>query len=159
MRMRSWWLGSLLVLPLMTASAADWDVSYSAGASRTPAAGGRVGPVIFADAVRQSDQAWQVQPALSLGVIGGKGTARDQADRTVGVLAGGVRITSPWGLFLQEQGAVIGPRTQALSSTGQFVSSLGWQGERLSVQVRHISNGGAHGRNAGETMALLGWRF
>jgi hypothetical protein len=36
---------------------------------------------------------------------------------------------------------------------------LGWQGKHFSVQVRHISNGGFHEPNRGETMGLIGFAF
>jgi len=50
-------------------------------------------------------------------------------------------------------------RTMALSSVGEFVNTVGWQGKYLSFQIRHISNGGTHGPNRGETMALVGVGF
>jgi len=48
-------------------------------------------------------------------------------------------------------------RTQALSSPYEFVSTLGWQGSRVSLQIRHISNGSLHAPNRGETMILIGF--
>ncbi|MGH8144898.1 MAG: acyloxyacyl hydrolase, partial [Rhodanobacteraceae bacterium] len=41
----------------------------------------------------------------------------------------------------------------------EFVSTLGWQARRFSVQIRHISNGSLHEPNCGETMLLLGVRL
>ncbi|RDI99046.1 hypothetical protein DVT68_11215 [Dyella solisilvae] len=37
--------------------------------------------------------------------------------------------------------------------------ALGWQGERWSLQVRHVSNAGLKDPNLGETMLLLGLAF
>jgi hypothetical protein len=137
-----------------------WTVQAQGGISRTPAAGGRTGAALFLEAVRvPPDRSWSLQPVATVGTILGKGTARDQANRTVGVLAAGGRLNSPSGVFLEVQGALIAPRTAALSSTGQFASALGWQGARWGVLVRHLSNGGTHGRNAGETLLLGSWRF
>lgn len=59
-------------------------------------------------------------------------------------------------LFLAFQPALQAGRTQALSSAYEFVSTLGWQGRRFSVQLRHVSNGGLHDPNRGETMVLVG---
>jgi hypothetical protein len=52
-----------------------------------------------------------------------------------------------------------GGHTQALSSSYQFVSTLGWQWKNLSFQLRHISNGSFKEPNRGETMALVGIGF
>ncbi|SEK94236.1 hypothetical protein SAMN05428989_1115 [Pseudoxanthomonas sp. GM95] len=47
-----------------------------------------------------------------------------------------------------------------LGSHLQFVSSLGWQGQRLRLQLRHLSNGRiGGGSNLGESMLLLGVRL
>jgi hypothetical protein len=62
-------------------------------------------------------------------------------------------------LFFSFQLAGTNHTTQALSSHYQFVSTLGWQGEHLSFQLRHVSNGGLNGPNRGETMALVGIGF
>jgi hypothetical protein len=62
-------------------------------------------------------------------------------------------------LFFSFQPALHTGRTQALSSAYEFVSSVGWQGDRVSFQLRHVSNGSFHEPNRGETMALLGMRF
>lgn len=61
--------------------------------------------------------------------------------------------------FFSFQPALHTGRTQALSSPYEFVSTLGWQGSRVSLQIRHISNGSLHAPNRGETMVLVGWRI
>ena len=88
-------------------------------------------------------------------------STRDQ----IWLAAGGARIhygdPGDWyrSLFFSFQPALHTGRTLALSSPYEFVSTLGWQGRRFSVQVRHISNGDLHRPNRGETMALLGVGF
>ena len=83
----------------------------------------------------------------------------------VWLLAGGVRLqygqAGDWyrHLFVSFQPAVTSGRTQALSTAYEFVSSLGWQGRHLSLQIRHISNASLHQPNRGETMALVGVGF
>lgn len=123
----------------------------------------------FADH-RIGNSRFRWSPDVSLGWIAGRDvpryrnnaiTTRDQ----IWLLAGGMRLhygdPGDWyqPLFLSFQPAVHSGRTQALSSAYEFVSSLGWQGRRLSVQIRHISNGGLHKPNLGETMALVGVGF
>ncbi|MGN2253258.1 acyloxyacyl hydrolase [Frateuria sp. GZRe12] len=84
---------------------------------------------------------------------------------SVALLAAGARFhygaPDAWyrPLFFSFQLAGTNHTTQALSSHYQFVSTLGWQGEHLSFQLRHVSNGGLNGPNRGETMALVGIGF
>lgn len=108
-------------------------------------------------------------PDVSLGWIDGRDVPRyRQAPyRTrdaVTLLAAGARFRASeehWyhPLFFSFQLAGSDRATQALSSRYQFISTLGWQGEHLSFQLRHVSNGGLHGPNRGETMALVGLGF
>jgi len=111
-------------------------------------------------------------PDLSLGWIDGRDAQRGRLYRYGGrsysmhpqswIGAGGVRLRfadeSAWyrPLFFSFQPAAHGGRTPALSSSYEFVSTLGWQAKHWSVQIRHISNGDLHTPNRGETMALLG---
>lgn len=62
-------------------------------------------------------------------------------------------------LYFSFQAALHTGRTQALSSSYEFVSTLGWQWRRFNVGIRHISNAKLHEPNRGETMALVGVRF
>lgn len=109
-------------------------------------------------------------PDVSLGWIDGRDVRRyrDSAYGTrdsVALLAAGARFhygaPDAWyrPLFFSFQLAANNRTTQALSSHYQFVSTLGWQGRHLSLQIRHISNGGLNGPNRGETMALVGLGF
>ncbi|MDE2156205.1 MAG: acyloxyacyl hydrolase [Xanthomonadaceae bacterium] len=109
-------------------------------------------------------------PDVSLGWINGRdiGVYRHNRYGTTEdawVLAGGVRAhygdAGDWyhHVFLSFQPAYNSARTQALSSAYEFVSTLGWQGQHFSVEVRHISNGALHHPNRGETMALVGVAF
>jgi hypothetical protein len=109
-------------------------------------------------------------PDASLGWINGRDLAKYKGYKygtsdTVWMAAGGARFrfgdSSDWyhGLFFSEQIAVLKGRTLALSSAGEFVSTLGWQSGPVSFQIRHISNGGIHDPNRGETMALVGLGF
>ena len=109
-------------------------------------------------------------PDVSLGWINGRDIPRFHGDRystkdDAWLLAAGARFqygaANRWyrHLFLSFQPALNSARTQALSSPYEFVSTLGWQGRRFSVQIRHVSNGDLHTPNRGETMALVGFGF
>ena len=109
-------------------------------------------------------------PDVSLGWLDGRDIASFDRNRystrdQVWLVAGGARFrygdAGDWyrSLFFSFQPALHTGRTQALSSPYEFVSTLGWQGRRFSVQIRHISNGDLHSPNRGETMALLGMGF
>jgi len=122
------------------------------------------------DEHRLGDSRFSWSPDVSLGWLDGRAIARYDGGRyttrdQVWALAGGARLhygdDSDWyrSLFFSFQPALQTGRTQALSTPYEFVSTLGWQGRRFSVQVRHISNGNLHHPNRGETMALLGVAF
>jgi hypothetical protein len=122
------------------------------------------------DAHRIGDSRWNWSPAVSLGWIQGRDVVRFRGSRyatqqDAWLLAAGARIqygeAGAWyrHLYLGFQLACNSARTQALSSPYEFVSTLGWQGRRFSVQLRHVSNGNLHDPNRGETMALVGVRF
>ncbi|MEO7051564.1 MAG: acyloxyacyl hydrolase [Rhodanobacter sp.] len=107
---------------------------------------------------------------FSLGWIDGRNMPRYRLAKyattdAIWLVAAGARLRygneSDWyhSLFLSFQPAIHTGKTQALSSTYEFVSTLGWQARVFSVQIRHISNGSMHQPNRGETMALLGVRL
>lgn len=109
-------------------------------------------------------------PDASLGWIDGRDVGgyrqyrndRYSARPSSWVGAAGVRLHFANGnawyrpLFFSFQPAVHGGHTASLSSCYEFVSTLGWQAKHWSAQIRHISNGGLHEPNRGETMLLLG---
>ncbi|QNK03942.1 acyloxyacyl hydrolase [Dyella telluris] len=110
------------------------------------------------------------QPVLSLGWIERRNIPRYEpscyrTSHNAELLAGGGRLhigsQQTWyqPLFFGFELAYNHQPTQALSSPYEFVSTLGWQGRRFSFQLRHISNGGLHDPNRGETMALAGLGF
>lgn len=108
-------------------------------------------------------------PDVSLGWIDGRRVATDDSRYpnrdSVALVAAGARFhfgeAGDWyqPLFFSAQLAATNHATHALSSHYQFVSTLGWQAKHFSVALRHISNGGLHRPNTGETMALVGFAF
>ena len=106
-------------------------------------------------------------PDVSVGYIDGRSIARygNAASDNIWLAAGGARFRmgsdNDWyhQLFWTFQVAAQKGRTLALSSAGEFVNSVGWQGNHWSFQIRHISNSGLDGSNRGETMALVGLAF
>lgn len=121
------------------------------------------------DSRRIGDSRVSWAPDVSVGWINGRDLARYRGNRygtrdDVWLLAAGARLQydaagDGRGLFLSVQPALQRGRTQALSSGYEFVSTLGWQGRRFSLQLRHVSNAGLHSPNRGETMALVGIGF
>ncbi|HWX64827.1 MAG TPA: acyloxyacyl hydrolase [Rhodanobacter sp.] len=164
----------LLALPLVSLA------FPAAAATRLEIQGGRsymdsyATNTVFVEGVfdehRLGDSRFSWSPDVSLGWLDGRDLAHFDRNRyttrdQIWLLAGGARLhygeASDWyrSLFFSFQPALHTGRTQALSTPYEFVSSLGWQGQRFSVQVRHISNGNLHHPNRGETMALVGVAF
>ncbi len=124
---------------------------------------------VFADhRIGASRFSWA--PDVSAGWIEGRDIARYRGSfrgtrDNIWLAAAGARIhygeAGDWyhPLFFSFQPALQTGRTMALSSSIEFVSTLGWQGRHVSVRVRHISDGGLHDPNRGETMVLLGLGF
>ena len=141
--------------------AAATDVNVVAGSSVTSSS--RWTQAAFVD-VAASTRDWRGihwQPVASLGWINGRSTRQDNLDHDVFVGGAGVRLVDWWrGAFFSFQLGAAAGRTDAISSAGQFISSLGWQGRHYVVMVRHVSNGRIYGgKNLGETMLLAGVRF
>jgi hypothetical protein len=154
-----------LLLPaafaLFVSSAQAAEIDLSAGASAT--VGVRWAGAVFIDVAggttEWADLHWQ--PTASVGWIGSRNDPGDNLEHDVGLVGAGVRLVDWWrGAFLGFEVAYASPRTDALSSHEQFISSLGWRGDRYVLMVRHISNANLFGgRNLGETMVLAGFRF
>jgi hypothetical protein len=155
-------LSALLAFPLATQAA---DLSLSWG----PSVAGRHHwtSAVFAE-VASDTLRWRavdIAPEFGLGYVRARGTEVDRLDHDVWIGFGGVRASLPaagvWRhAFLGFGIGVTHGKTNALSSAGEFVDTLGWQEERWDVMIRHISNGHlATGPNIGETMLLLGVRF
>lgn len=160
-----------LAMAAATLPAAATHVAVQAGRSYMDSHGANAA---FAEAVFAphaiDNTALDWSPDVSLGWIGARDVARYRAtpygtDHSVALAAAGARFhygeAGAWyrPLFFSFQLAGINHTTEALSSHYQFVSTLGWQGEHLSLQIRHVSNGGLHDPNRGETMALVGVGF
>lgn len=153
--------GLLAAAVMAPAPAQATDVSVLAGGSIT--SGGRWTTTAFAN-VSGTTYEWkhlELQPVGTLGWIKGRDTPHDNLDHNIYVAGAGVRLPHLWrNAFFSFQVGVAGGRTDAISSSEQFISSLGWQGEHWVFMVRHISNGHFFGgKNLGETMALVGVTF
>jgi hypothetical protein len=119
-------------------------------------------------AIASSNFSWE--PDLSVGWIDGRNVPNRRHDNYdirshTFVAAAGARFQygqhGDWyrHLFFSFQPTYNTGRTPGLSSAYEFASTLGWQGQRFSFQIRHISNAGIHDPNRGETMALVGVGF
>lgn len=59
--------------------------------------------------------------------------------------------------FVSSGIAYVSVDNDVLSGRFQFLTGAGYDGERWSVSLRHLSNAGTSGRNRGETFLLLEW--
>jgi hypothetical protein len=180
MRTYRWMAGFVLLMSfgLMSVGAqpaaaselsARWEIqagpSYMNNSSTTALFVERVG------AARPLSGSFAWAPDVSLGYLAGRSTPSRYGlmrpglsdDVVLGALGVRIQMThtpSVWShFFFSFQAAAHTGRTQALSSVYEFVSTAGWTSRRISVQVRHISNGSLHEPNRGETMLLVGLAF
>lgn len=161
-------LALALVTAALPATAARFELQAGRSYSNSHSANTAFVEAVFApQPLGQTRFTWA--PDVSLGWIDGRRVASDDRRYTnrdsVALLAAGARFhfgeAGDWyqPLFFSEQLAVTNHTTHALSSHYQFVSTLGWQAKHFSVALRHVSNGGLHRPNTGETMALVGVAF
>ncbi len=148
-----------LFLALFAASGAarSADIDLMAGDSVT--SGQRSTPVVAGGWTGEIRQ-WQgiaFQPELGLTYVASRRHQGADFGRGAWVAAAGVRFPEiTHHLFFSFQVGVAAPQTPALSSTQQFVSSLGWSHRHVVIELRHISNGSTRAPNLGETMLLAG---
>lgn len=147
----------LLVLLSMPAAA---RVELSGGRSQTTHRDWT--SVFFAEWIGEPRPVWNLQWAPDVGL--GRFEARAdllgvRLDNDVWVGAAGARLYLWRGAFFGFQGALTDGKTDALSTPYEFVSTLGWEGHRWQVMLRHVSNGDFHKPNDGETTLLLGVAF
>lgn len=153
-------VGAVLVLWSAPRDAVARDLALSAGFSTT--ASRNLTQVAFMEVARDpvpvAGISWQ--PVVSLGIVAAREEHAD-LDRNVAVVAAGFRLVDWWRrAFFSFQFGFANRKTAALSSHAQFVSSVGWEGDRLRYTLRHVSNGDLFGgKNLGETMLLVGWRI
>lgn len=149
-----------MVGTLVSLSANATEVDVAAGSSVTSRH--RSTPVLAVD-VAGSSWRWdnvRVAPDIGLTRIEGINGYGQDFSRASWVMAGGLRLPRLWKhLYFSFQLAAATPQTPAISSTQQFVSTLGWSQRCIVVMLRHISNGSTRAPNLGETMLLLGMRF
>ncbi|MET0288386.1 MAG: acyloxyacyl hydrolase [Pseudoxanthomonas sp.] len=158
---RAWAAALLLAAGTGSAQAAQWAISAGGSLSQRDWAPAAALDVAGAPRVLGSGRL-QWRPVAALTGVGAHApTWRPDSDRDVLVASAGAALAlrdSGW--FFSLQGAAANRTTPALSSRLQFVSSLGWQGQMLRVQLRHISNGRiGGGPNLGESMLLVGVRL
>jgi len=113
---------------------------------------------------RLGSHALSWSPDVELGWIGPRPvTARNVHEyltHPVWMAMGGARLSGFWRrAFFGFDVALTKNRSGSLSSPYEFVSTLGWQGQRFVFALRHISNASFHEPNLGETMLLVGVRF
>lgn len=99
-----------------------------------------------------------VYTEVLLGGIAGRDGFPGRDDEDIFFLGAGLR--KHWGGFFLGGGiAVLDHQNSLLSSTGQFVTSLGYARGHFVVAFRHISNANTSGNNDGENLLSLGYRW
>jgi hypothetical protein len=167
---------ALLLMSAVPAMAADPQFSVEGGLSFL---GGyftwdQGAPAVFAEGVFDEhafgDSRFTWSPDVTVGWIDGRDIARFEHDRYttrehIWMLAGGVRFhygaSGDWyrPLFFSFQPTLHTGRTQGLSSSYEFTSTLGWQGAHWMFALRHSSNAFLHMPNKGENMLVMGVTF
>ncbi len=159
-RLTSWASVPPLLACLIPSPVAALDFGVSAGASVT--ASRDATPVLWADWAGEGRTSgpFRWRPTATLGYIAARDVRAD-LDRHVLVAGAGFRVVDWWKrAFLGVGFGYASRTTAALSSHGQFVTSLGWDGRRHTVILRHVSNADLFGgKNLGETMLLVGIKF
>ncbi len=162
--MRKEWVGAAAVLGLallgLSAAAGAVETEASIGISIAGSNDATAAAFVEVAGERRTGGRFTWQPIGTLGFVRGR-DVRDDLDRDVVIAGIGARFVDWWrSAFFSVEVAHATRTTAAISSHGQFVTSLGWKGEHHVVAVRHISNadlGG--GKNLGETMLLAGVAF
>ena len=150
---------ALLTLVLGTSAGAARAASLDLAAGASFTSGQRSTAVAAVDILGTPHQ-WKgiaLQSDAGLSYVAARQHQEHAFGRGAWVAAAGIRLPELWHhTFFSFQIAAATPRTPALSSTQQFVSSLGWTNHGMVVLVRHISNGSTRKPNLGETMVLAG---
>ena len=95
---------------------------------------------------------------ISIGYLHERSFADGPGSPRVTMISATRRLT--WGRWFWVNGvALIDGQSEALSSFYQFINGPGWQGDRVTISFRHMSNANLRGRNRGENLLLIGWRF
>jgi len=152
-----------LAWPLLVASGAARSADIELLSGRSVTSHGRPTPIVAAEWLGKTRQ-WKgmtVQSDVGLTYVSARHHQQSgDFSRGAAVAAVGVRFPElPYHLFFSFQLGATAPETPALSSTQQFVSSLGWSHDNYVILVRHISNGSTRKPNLGETMLLVGADF
>jgi len=91
--------------------------------------------------------------------VRGRDNTRFDLSEDAGVFHGGARYERDNGFVAGFGVGVQAGRTSALSGNPQFVSTVGWRWDHVSLLARHISNASIKQPNDGETMLVAVWRF
>lgn len=95
---------------------------------------------------------------FSLGHIAGRRSGSGPRTPSVNYLAVSRQLT--WRSWFASGGiAYTTSNTEVLSEHWQFMTGLGWRGERVALSLRHLSNANTGGRNRGENLLILEYRF
>jgi len=156
MKLRSYLLSCALGLCLAQPAFAEYELSYA----HVDEIDGKTTHGVMGSWVRPIER-WResgVYSEVLLGSIIGRDGFPGRDDETVFFAGAGVRKHFG-GFFIGIGGVVLDHTNSLLSSSGQFVTSLGYARGHFVLAFRHISNGNTSGNNDGENLLSLGYRW
>lgn len=150
---------SLLVKRL----AAGWLLFWGTAAQAEWEVGAGIGDEIFGQNAATAHVSYvfgdRYEHVLGIGAISERQTGPREISPDTVFLSYVTRI--PFKRFYLGLGVILASDTSAvISSTGAFTQTLGWRiSDDWQLEARHISNAGLKGRNIGENLLTLIYRF
>lgn len=152
--MHSLWSVVLMAVSALAAPSCLAGEGFGIGIGVTDAIDGERTPALTASWLSSSRHPWE----LSAGYLGDRHRLEQGPAPVTVFVAVSKRLT--WhGWFVSGGLALIDKESDVLSGHGQFYTGVGFEAERVALSLRHLSNGDTGGRNRGETLMLLEYRF
>lgn len=153
-------LASLMLLALGMALAVPARAEFEAGYAHVDEIDGEISHALVGSWTRPIErwQAYDVHSEVVAGWIMGRSDFPHPDDDDIFFAGAGLR--KYWGGFFLGAGVVLLDHTNTLlSSTGQFVTSMGYGRTHWVIAFRHISNANTAGNNDGENLLSLSYRW
>lgn len=151
---------SLALLALLAAAPLAAETRFELGYAHVDEIDGETTQGVVFSWVKPIER-WQrhdIHGELLFAAVRGRDALPSPDDKDQFLLGYGLR--KHWGGFFLGGGvALVEPKNTLISSTGQFVTSLGWAKGRLAIVFRHVSNANTGGNNDGENLLSVAWRW
>lgn len=153
-------IGNLLFLALALAAVGPAHARFEAGYAHVDEIDGQTSHSLIGSWLRPIERwkAYDVHSEVVAGWIQGRDGFPHPDDDDIFFAGAGLR--KYFGGFFLGAGVVVLDHTNTLlSSTGQFVTSLGYGRTHWALAFRHISNANTSGNNDGENLLSLSYRW